>query len=697
MVPALEQPVSVLSGVGSKVQQKLAGLGIERVVDLLFHLPLRYQDRTRITPLRLLRIGQDAVVQGHIINTRVIQGRRRSLLCTIDDDGARLTLRFFHFNWQQQQALSAGKRIRCFGEARAGFDGVEMVHPEYQLDACDELPKETALTPVYPGTEGIHQALWRKLQKQALAILKTANDQSLSLLHKAPPLPALQTSLKEALLYLHLPPVDADLQAIQQGTHPFQQRLVFEELLAHQLSLLQLRAQRQALSAPAFPLESALAEQLISSLPFALTTAQQRAIHDIRLDGNRTLPMLRLVQGDVGSGKTVVAAVAAAQAVAAGFQVAIMAPTEILAEQHRLSFEQWFAPLAIRVEWLVGKHTAKQKQQIMERLANGDIDIVLGTHAIFQSDVQFHRLGLVIIDEQHRFGVHQRLALRDKGAQQDAHNSKVPHQLIMTATPIPRTLAMTAYADLDLSVIDELPPGRTPVNTLVVDQLRRDEVIERIHAACQNRQQAYWVCTLIEDSEVLNCQAAEKTAELLQQALPDLRIGLVHGRLKAKEKASVMQQFSAGDIDVLVATTVIEVGVNVPNASLMVIENPERLGLAQLHQLRGRVGRGHIASHCVLLYQSPLSQRAKARLNILRETNDGFKIAETDLELRGPGEVLGSRQTGMLQFRIADLERDKDLLPLVHDYARQLYQDNNNSITALIQRWIYNASYYAQG
>lgn len=690
---SLEQPVTTLLGVGPKLAEKLAGLGIERVVDLLFHLPLRYQDRTQITALYQLRLGQDAVIQGEIMDTRVVQGRRRSLLCRVSDGTGQITLRFFHFNWQQQQALSAGKTIRCFGEARSGFDGVEMVHPEYQLDVQEALPTESALTPVYPSTEGVHQKQWRSMQAQALLVLREQQAEWLNLIAPPTELPALAVSLKEALIYLHQPPADADLYAIQQGEHPYQQRLAFEELLAHQLSLLQLRNERNALRAPSFPLQSALAQQLVAALPFQLTNAQQQALVDIQQDCSQSLPMQRLVQGDVGSGKTIVAAVAAAQAVDAGFQVAIMAPTEILAEQHRLSFEQWFAPLNIQVEWLVGKQTAKQKQAIIERLQRGEIDIVLGTHAIFQDNVQFHNLGLVIIDEQHRFGVHQRLALRDKGAGENS----APHQLIMTATPIPRTLAMTAYADLDLSVINELPPGRTPISTVVIEQSRREQVIERIQAICQQGQQAYWVCTLIEESEVLNCQAAEKTAETLQQLMPNLRIGLVHGRLKAAEKAEVMQGFSQGGIDVLVATTVIEVGVNVPNASIMVIENPERLGLAQLHQLRGRVGRGSIASYCVLLYQAPLSQRAKARLRILRETNDGFKIAETDLELRGPGEVLGSRQTGVLQFRIADLERDKALIPLAQQYAKQLFSQQSPIINPLIQRWIYNASYYAQG
>ena len=692
MSALLQTPIAQLDGIGPKLTEKLAKLGIERVADLLFHLPLRYQDRTRLTPVGQLRPGQEALVQGVVCGSRIVYGRKRSLLCTIEDDSGQLQLRFFHFAAAMQKQLLAGRPIRCFGELRSGPQGLEMIHPEYRLDADPQAAAADALTPVYPGTEGVSQQLWRKLQQQALDLLRRS-DESLALASLPDHLHWLDVPLKQALVYLHQPPADADLAAIQQGHHPYQQRLAFEELLAHQLSLLQLRARRRQYNAPACAADNPLGRQLAAQLPFALTRAQQRVVADISADLAGNTPMLRLVQGDVGSGKTVVAAIAAAQAVAAGFQVAIMAPTEILAEQHQLSFQQWFAPLAIQVGWLVGKHSKTQKQQIIDQLADGTIQIVLGTHAMFQQGVEFQRLGLVIIDEQHRFGVHQRLALRDKGAD----GSRVPHQLIMTATPIPRTLAMTAYADLDLSVIDELPPGRTPVNTIAIEQHRRDQVIARIHAACRQRQQAYWVCTLIEESETLNCQAAEKTAERLQQELTGLRVGLVHGRLKAQEKAATMAAFAAGDIDVLVATTVIEVGVNVPNASLMVIENPERLGLAQLHQLRGRVGRGAVASHCVLLYQMPLSQAARARLNILRQTNDGFAIAETDLSLRGPGEVLGSRQTGLLQFRIADVDRDHELLAAVHDYAPTFFRQQRGQVDALIQRWINKADYYAQG
>ncbi len=688
----LQSSIELLNGVGPKLHEKLNKLGIETIGDLLFHLPLRYQDRTRITPINQLKIAQDSVIEGRVLNTQVVFGRRRSLVCTIEDDTAILQLRMFHFSKPQQSAFQNGRLIRCFGEVRQGRSGPEMIHPEYEFDPNPLQALPDSLTPVYPGTEGVSQHLWRKLQLQALEILRKSEDQ-LALIHLPAELNELDINFKDALLYLHLPPADADLHAIHEGRHPYQQRLAFEELLAHQISLLKLRATRQAFTAPAFSPVCPLATTLIKNLPFSLTGAQERTIAEITADCSLNIPMLRLVQGDVGSGKTVVAAVAATLAVAAGYQVAIMAPTEILAEQHKESFSQWFEPLDINVSWLVGRHTAKQKQEIIDALTHGETDILLGTHAVFQESVEFNRLGLVIIDEQHRFGVHQRLALRDKGAQQGL----VPHQLIMTATPIPRTLAMTAYADLELSIIDELPPGRKPINTIVLEEKRRHQVIERIKVACEDKRQAYWVCTLIEESETLNCQAAEKTAETLQQELGNLKVGLVHGRQKPKEKAATMEAFANGNIDLLVATTVIEVGVNVPNASLMVIENPERLGLAQLHQLRGRVGRGETQSHCVLLYQSPLSHNAKERLNIMRTSNDGFVIAETDLKLRGPGEVLGSRQTGILQFRIADIERDQDLLPVVSEYARDLYSDNHTVIDALTRRWITNADYYSQG
>ncbi len=687
----LLSPVTRLDGVGPKLAEKLAKLGITQIADVLFHLPMRYEDRTRITPIASLQPHHSAVVDAEIISSQIVFGGRRSLVIHVRDDSSSLRIRMFHFAKNQQHAFRPGKRLRCFGEARFGNSGFEMIHPEYHIDPNPLEPMPDTLTPVYHSTEGVSQNQWRKMITQALLML--GNERSeLALFNIPDNLQRLNIHLADALLHLHAPGNQVDLQALLDGRDPAQQRLAFEELLAHQLSMLQLRDKARVHPAPTLHGNNPLAEQLVERLPFTLTGAQQRSLQEVYSDIASGQPMLRLVQGDVGSGKTIVAALAACAAVAGGMQVALMAPTEILAEQHFLSFQQWFADTDIDIEVLMGRHRVSHKKAVYEQLQNGDIQILIGTHAIFQDDVIFDQLGLVIIDEQHRFGVHQRLALRDKATDR----GQVPHQLIMTATPIPRTLAMTAYADLDLSVIDELPPGRKPVNTLVIEQHRRQEVIDRIANACQDGQQAYWVCTLIEESESLNCQAAEKTAESLKQALSGVRVALVHGRLKSDEKAAVMTAFAQGDIDLLVATTVIEVGVNVPNASIMIIENPERLGLAQLHQLRGRVGRGSTQSHCLLLYQSPLTDTAKKRLNVMRETNDGFKIAETDLAIRGPGEVLGTRQTGALMFRIADIERDKDLLPDVGRYAQQLLQHQDGNIDAIIQRWIHQAEYFAQ-
>lgn len=678
-------PVTHLRGVGPQLEEKLARLRIHTVQDVLFHLPLRYLDRTRITPIGALQPHGDVVVEGVIRDTDVALGRRRSLVSKIQDSTGTLTLRFFHFSAAQQANLRPGSHIRCFGEARPGAAGIEMVHPEYLLLEGDSPPPlADTLTPVYPTTEGLTQQRLRGIAAQALTLLDD---------HSLPELLPQETgtdgetihrgiSLADALRYLHQPPPQASLAALAEGQHPAQQRLSFEELLAHHLSLLRLRQQVRRRGAPALPLGDDLRQRFLAQLPFSLTTAQQRVCADIAGDLAQPHPMLRLVQGDVGSGKTVVAALAALCAVGNGYQAAVMAPTEILAEQHRASFDAWLTPLGIRTAWLTGRLKGKAREVQMAAIADGSAQLVVGTHALFQDDVQFHRLGLTIIDEQHRFGVHQRLALRYKGG------DLVPHQLIMTATPIPRTLAMSAYADLDLSVIDELPPGRTPVNTVAVSQLRRSDVIDRVRNACAEGCQAYWVCTLIEESDVLEAQAAEATAAELRLMLPGISVGLVHGRLKPAEKEQVMRDFKAGDIDLLVATTVIEVGVDVPNASLMVIENPERLGLAQLHQLRGRVGRGQRESHCVLLYGTLLSRQSKERIRILRETNDGFVIAEKDLELRGPGEVLGTRQTGDLQLRIADLQRDADMLPVVKAAAVRLLTQQPHHAGPLIRRWL---------
>lgn len=688
---AIADPVTSLKGVGEKLAEKLERLGIRQIQDILFHLPLRYQDRTRVQPIGSLRSQQEALVEGVIQLSQVKFGRRRSLLCHISDGTGAIVLRLFHFSKTQQQQLVRGQRIRCFGEVRSGPSAMEMVHPEYQLLQADE-PRlvEQALTAVYPTTEGLHQLSWRKLMQQALQLL---NQQSMPdyLPDEVLDPRVAQFNLTRALQYVHLPPADSDVRQLVAREHPAQKRLAFEELLAQQLSMRQIRLRSQQHRAPAFN-SDALVNQFMQQLPFPLTGAQQRVIEEIRQDVQQTVPMQRLLQGDVGSGKTVMAALAALMAVSSGYQAVMMAPTELLAEQHFQTFRNWLEPLGIQVGWCVGKQTASQRRQVVAALAAGKINIAIGTHALFQDDVSFHRLGLIIIDEQHRFGVHQRMALRDKGKAIDM----LPHQLVMTATPIPRTLAMTAYADLNVSVINELPPGRQPVSTVVVADNRRQEVIQRIHVACQQKRQVYWVCTLIEESEYLQCQAAEDTAQQLQQALPDLRVALVHGRMKSADKEAVMQAFKQGAVDLLVATTVIEVGVDVPNASLMVIENAERLGLAQLHQLRGRVGRGSIQSHCVLMYHPPLSENGLARLACLRESNDGFVIAQRDLEIRGPGEVLGTRQTGLPQFRVANLLADQELLPAVTHAAETLMKHYPEKVAPLINRWFGNKLNFGQ-
>jgi ATP-dependent DNA helicase RecG len=684
---SVNSPVSALRGVGPKMAEKLSLLGITQVYDLLFHLPLRYQDRTRISPIGALQAGIDAVVEGEIRAADVSFGRRRSLVCRLQDGTGTLTLRFFHFSAAQKAGLGTGTRLRCYGEVRRGASGLELYHPEYQrLEDGRTPPVEECLTPVYPGTAGVSQSVWRKLCAQALAVLSQG-----SLPDLLPAGSGQHMALAEALNYLHSPPPDAPQELIRQGRHPAQLRLVLEELVAHNLSLEKLRRQQRALGGPDMRSGERATAEFIETLSFELTGAQRRVVAEIAADLGSGQPMLRLVQGDVGSGKTVVAACAALQAIRSGYQVAIMAPTEILAEQHWLGFQQWFEPLGIGMTWLTGRLKGKARAATLEQLAGGEAELVVGTHALFQDDVRFDRLGLVIIDEQHRFGVHQRLSLSDKAG--DRHGR--PHQLVMTATPIPRTLAMVAYADLDCSVIDELPPGRQAVQTVLIDSERREQVVERVRAACAAGRQAYWVCTLIEESDALQCQAAEATCEELKAALPDTSIGLVHGRLKPAEKAGVMAQFKSGDIQLLVATTVIEVGVDVANASLMIIENPERLGLAQLHQLRGRVGRGADASHCVLLYQSPLGQHSKTRLTAMRESSDGFYIAERDLELRGPGEVLGTRQTGLMEFRLADIQLHADLLPQVRCLATSLADTDPSTVDRLIRRWLGDAERFA--
>lgn len=698
-----QMSVSELKGVGASLAEKLAKLNIYTVQDLLFHLPLRYQDRTRICPIGMLQFGNEVVVQGTIQNSQVTFGRRKSLMCQVQDDSGVITLRFFHFTASQKNNLAAGTEIRCFGEVRRGSSGYEIYHPEYQLIKNNTpLPVEEHLTPIYPTTDGVSQKRLRSLCLAALAMINgnqrlnekqelNENQRLVELLPKSIHQQFKMASLSAAVILLHQPPPDTPQQLISEGKHPAQQRLKYEELLAHQLSLLQLRQKAQKHASYPLATDNQLQQTLLSCLPFQLTQAQQRVIGEINTDLVKSEPMLRLVQGDVGSGKTVVAVMAALKAVASGYQAAIMAPTEILAEQHLHSFTNWLTPLGLKISWLAGKLKGKKRNEQLDMIASGEANIVVGTHAIFQDDVQFSQLALVIVDEQHRFGVHQRLSLMNKGENGQAK----PHQLIMTATPIPRTLAMCAYADLDCSVIDELPPGRTPITTVAIDDHRRHDVTQRVRNACQNGRQAYWVCTLIEESEALQCQAAEATAAQLREELPELAIGLVHGRMKASEKAAVMAEFKANNLHLLIATTVIEVGVDVPNASLMIIENPERLGLAQLHQLRGRVGRGSTDSYCVLLYHRPLSKHGRARLEIMRETNDGFIIAEKDLELRGPGEVLGTRQTGLMQFKIASLEQDAHLLPLVKNTAEQLIKSHPDAIEPLVTRWLGKNEQYA--
>lgn len=683
-------PLTALKGVGPKVVDKLAKLGLVSVQDLLLHLPLRYEDRSRVYPIAQLQQGTSATVIAEVISADITYGRRRMLNVKVKDNSGMLTLVFFQFSAAQLKQFTAGQSLWVFGEARRGLQGPQMVHPEYKsYDSGQEIPLEDTLMPVYPTTDGVHQATLRKLSEQALTFL---NTQALpELLPES--LQPQGLSLVAAIQTLHRPPLDVSLQQLLDGSHPAQQRLATEELLAHQLSLLQLRAQKQSHQARALPATGQLQQEFLAQLPFKPTGAQQRVIAEIQQDLALPMPMMRLVQGDVGSGKTLVAALSALTAIAQGYQVALMAPTELLAEQHALTFRQWFEPLGIQVGWLAGRQKGKAREQALAAIKAGDVQLIVGTHALFQAEVHYQQLVLVIIDEQHRFGVHQRLELREKGVEQGFQ----PHQLIMTATPIPRTLAMTAYADLATSVIDELPPGRTPVTTVAIPDTRRDQVIDRVRDVCVNdKRQAYWVCTLIEESEALQCQAAEDTSTTLQELLPELKVGLVHGRLKSAEKEAVMQAFKANELNLLVATTVIEVGVDVPNASLMIIENPERLGLAQLHQLRGRVGRGAVASHCVLLYHAPLSKTATQRLGVLRDSNDGFVIAQRDLELRGPGELLGQRQTGLTEMKVADLVKHADLLPQVQTLAQQLWSDYPQQSQALIERWLPRRDIYAQ-
>lgn len=681
-------PLTSLSGVGAAIAEKLSRIGIQNVQDLLFHLPMRYEDRTRITPISDARPESFATIEGYVQHTEVQFGRRPILSVTLSDGTSKIMLKFFNFNAGMKNSLATGVRVKAFGEIKRGRYMAEIHHPEYQIIRNNQpLALAETLTPIYSTTEGLKQASLRKMTEQALAVLQNVQVAEL--------LPELynphQYSLKDALALLHRPPPSVSAEVLEKGEHPAQKRLIFEELLAHNLAMQQLRLGVKQQYAEPLTYKSDLKSRFLASLPFEPTNAQKRVTEDIERDLAQPSPMMRLVQGDVGSGKTLVAALAALTAIDNGKQVALMAPTEILAEQHANNFANWLRPFGIEVGWLAGKVKGKARNAQLEAIKNGDVQMIIGTHALFQESVEFHDLALIIIDEQHRFGVHQRLTLREKGAKADYY----PHQLIMTATPIPRTLAMTVYADLDTSIIDELPPGRTPIKTVVISEDRRPEIVQRVYQACKNeKRQAYWVCTLIDESEVLEAQAAAAIAEDLQLALPDLRIGLVHGRMKPQEKQEIMAEFKAANIDLLVATTVIEVGVDVPNASLMIIENSERLGLAQLHQLRGRVGRGATASHCVLMYKPPLGKISSKRLQVMRDSQDGFYIAEKDLEIRGTGEILGTKQTGSAEFKVANLMRDRKIIPLVQRYAKQIIVENPPLAEALIKRWLNEKAEY---
>ncbi|WP_289047091.1 ATP-dependent DNA helicase RecG [uncultured Psychrobacter sp.] len=746
-VSALDMPVTALAGVGPKVAEQLSQLGIERIFDLLLHLPRDYEDRSRLVSIADVAHGQAALITGRVVH---VDTKRSGMTVVVDDDTGTLSLRFFKVYRGLAQTMSVGTQLQLFGEVKVSRYGKQIHHPEYQVISSNEAIVNTGLQPIYPSVKGLHQNKLRTLIKLALQTVRTQGlpmtlftpadfavvadlplapfepaklamaeddfpDDIFSTLARRVPDNSISNignttavndmanqnvynlTIFEALVLLHTPPTYTDagrqyqlLTQLSARTHAACQRLIIEELTAHQLSLLYRRQQLHQHKAPKCTMNSPLADQLFAALPFDLTGAQQRVMKDITADMATSIPMLRLVQGDVGAGKTLVAAGAAGYALDSGWQVAVMAPTEILAEQHLVNFKNWFEPLGIGVGWLAGKQTAKQRREALEAVAENTVQVVVGTHALFQEQVQFAKLGLVIIDEQHRFGVEQRMALTNKGVA-----NSTPHQLIMTATPIPRTLAMSVYGDMDTSIIDELPPGRTPITTVTIDRNRRDEVIERIAVNCEAGRQAYWVCSLVEESSVLDAQAAEATYEDLNERL-DIRIGLVHGKMKSADKQAIMQEFKAGKLDLLIATTVIEVGVDVPNASLMVIENAERLGLSQLHQLRGRVGRGSTKSFCVLLYQKPLSETGTERLNVLRDSTDGFVIAQKDLELRGPGELLGKRQTGNVGYYLADLIRDEQLFAIAQRLAKHLISDPTRKadVSQLIHRWMPEASRY---
>ena len=691
-----ERPVVELRGVGPSLAALLSKIKIVTLQDLLFHLPIRYEDRTRITPIGAMQPYAGAVVEADVLGAAVVLGRRRSLVVKLGDGSGITTIRYFHFNASQKAAFRTGRRIRCFGEPRPGANGLELYHPEYSFVDDGEVELEQSLTPIYSTTEGLGQKRIRDLVGQVLDVLTPENLSDLTP-SDLRPLKA-EAGLIEALVELHRPPADMPESLLEDGMRPGQQLLAYEELLAHQISLAEVRARNSEEKAYPICLDQSLSKKLLYQFGFEPTNAQQRVSQEIFSDISKAQPMMRLLQGDVGSGKTLVAAMAAVQAIRSGLQVALMAPTEILAEQHFKSFSAWFEPLGFKTISLSGRNKGKARQALLSMIADGRAHMVIGTQALFQEDVAFQKLGFVVIDEQHRFGVGQRFALNQKalaGGKEDQEGLGRAHQLVITATPIPRTLAMSHYSNLDLSIIDELPPGRQPVTTALVSRDRRDEVVRSIRNACAQGRQVYWVCTLIEESENFDLQAAELAADELRLLLPELSIGLLHGRMKPSEKDAVMDEFRAENIQLLVSTTVIEVGVDVPNASLMVIENPERLGLAQLHQLRGRVGRGKDQSHCVLLYGTPLSAHARERLKAMRKTNNGFELAEVDLRLRGPGELLGARQTGEAGYRIADLMRDTELLEEAKKNAPKLLAKYPNNARLLMQRWVHRAEDFA--
>ena len=671
-------PVESLKGVGPSLQNKLLRIGIKTVEDIVFHLPYRYEDRTRISPIGSVVTGGAYLLEGRISEIKIMYGRRRSLLAFLEDSSGRIGLRFFYFSKRQQENLDSLKKVRCYGAVRQGATGPEIYHPEYS-EAKIENHEPQNLTPIYPSTEGMTQSRYRKIVSEALSQLDRLPLEDLTSMGSS-------TNLTTCLQYLHQPPADAETDLLNEGKHPAQRRLSLDELTAHQVRIRLLREELKSLKAPKLSIPGKLYNKVIDEFGFQLTNAQKLVSAEISENMLNDFPMHRLVQGDVGSGKTVLAALASVHAHENGLQTALMAPTELLAEQHLATLETWLRPIGVKICLLSANVRGVARKELMQKINEGEIDLAIGTHALFQKEVGFKNLGLVIIDEQHRFGVNQRLALRKKGASENSS----PHQIIMTATPIPRTLSMGFYTEMDVSILDELPPGRTPIKTSVLSSERREDIIAQVNFACQSGRQAYWVCTLINESETLECEAAEKVSSELQEKLPKVSIGLVHGGLTSQEKNRRMQEFKKGDLDLLVCTTVIEVGVDVPNASLMIIENSERLGLAQLHQLRGRVGRGSEASHCLLLYKKPLGAISRQRLDVMRTSNDGFFIAEKDLEMRGPGEIFGTLQSGELRLKIADLQRDKEIAAQSAEAAVELLIQDKEKAKRLVKRWVFS-------